>query len=243
MARGPLLFHSGLLLAAAPVVLAGLVLALATGSPAWLLSLLAVLPLQLAALPGIPGRRLSIALLGVSYHALRLVMPRGAGKSLSAECMVVEMNNRSLEKSLRGFGRDAVVLLLLPHCLQFHECVNRIVFDQTRCTRCGRCDIAGLLGLADRFGMRISIATGGSAARKAVEEIRPDLVIAVACPRDLCSGILDSAEVPVYGVLNSRPNGDCFDTRVDVMLVGSILDKISAHGGSKLPERPGQGAS
>ncbi len=243
MARGPLLFHSGLLLASAPVVLTGVVLALATGSPAWLLSLLAVLPLQLAALPGIPGRRMSMVLLGVSYHALRLVMPRRARKSLSAECMVVEMNNRSLERSLRGFGRDASVLLLLPHCLQFHECTNRIVFDQTQCTRCGRCDIAGLLALADRFGLRVSIATGGTAARKAVEESRPDLVIAVACPRDLCSGILDSADVPVYGVLNSRPNGDCFDTKVDTGLIGSILQTISAGRGSKPPERPGPGAS
>ena len=48
---------------------------------------------------------------------------------------------------------------------------------------------------------------------------RPDMIIAVACDRDLTSGIQDTYPIPVFGILNKRPNGPCYDTDVDVDLV------------------------
>lgn len=232
MARSCLLFRAGLLLASLPPAMAGLLLMKATGTAGWAAaSATALLFPQIAAsaAPALGMRRLLIRLLGISYHSLRLVMPPGAKKSLLAETMVVEVNDRALEGMLR-VGRvslgSAGVLILLPHCLQTHGCAHRIVYDHTLCTRCGACDMAALLGLAEARGVDLSIATGGTAARRAVEVAKPGMVIAVACPRDLSSGILDSPSVPVYGVLNSRPKGDCFDTRVDTALIGSVLDRM-----------------
>ncbi|MDM7994000.1 MAG: DUF116 domain-containing protein, partial [Candidatus Fermentibacter sp.] len=233
MARSVLLFRAGLLGASMPFLLVGLLLMAATGGAGWAaLSAAAVLLPQIAASASMaPGmRRLLIGLLGVSYHALRIAMPPGAKKALLAETMVVEVNDRALEGVLRSGGLTPDrVLLLLPHCLQTHVCVHRIVHDHSLCTRCGACDMAALLELAGKRGIGLSIATGGTAARRAVEEARPGMVVAVACPRDLSSGILDSASVPVYGVLNSRPNGDCFDTRVDTSLIAVSYTHLRAH--------------
>ncbi len=236
MARSDLLFRAGLLGASMPFLLVGLLLSTATGGAGWAaLSAAALLLPQIAASAAMaPGmRRLLIGLLGISYHALRIAMPPGAKKALLAETMVVEVNDRALEGILRSGGLTPDrVLLLLPHCLQTHACVHRIVHDHSLCTRCGACDMAALLELAGKRGTGLSIATGGTAARRAVEEARPGMVVAVACPRDLSSGILDSASVPVYGVLNSRPNGDCFDTRVDTSRIESVLDLML-----RLPDR------
>jgi hypothetical protein len=55
-------------------------------------------------------------------------------------------------------------------------------------------------------------------------EIRPRLVVAVACERDLTSGIRDAYPLPVIGVFNSRPEGPCFNTRIDLEAVRQALD-------------------
>ena len=47
-------------------------------------------------------------------------------------------------------------------------------------------------------------------------DIRPKGIIAVACERDLTSGIVDVGEMDVIGILIDRPNGPCIDTKVDI---------------------------
>lgn len=56
----------------------------------------------------------------------------------------------------------------------------------------------------------------GTLARQAVKKVRPKAILAVACERDLTSGIQDVFPMPVIGVLNRRPNGPCFNTSVDI---------------------------
>ena len=111
------------------------------------------------------------------------------------------------------------LLILLPHCLQNHECGVRIIWDIKKCKRCGRCKIKYLLELAEQYNVPIAVATGGTLARKVVKEVRPDAIVAVACERDLSSGIQDVYPIPVFGILNKRPNGPCFDTDVDLDMV------------------------
>ena len=91
---------------------------------------------------------------------------------------------------------------------------------------CGRCDIKDLVLLGQRFGIDISVATGGTLARKVIVEKRPQLVLAVACERDLTSGIKDCYPLPVIGVLNERPNGPCYNTIVDVSAIDAALRRI-----------------
>ena len=57
---------------------------------------------------------------------------------------------------------------------------------------------------------------GGSAARKLVKKTSPRAIIAVACERDLLSGIqFVSGEIPVIGIPNKRPRGPCKNTLID----------------------------
>ncbi|MBT9748783.1 DUF116 domain-containing protein [Desulfovibrio desulfuricans] len=106
------------------------------------------------------------------------------------------------------------LLLLLPHCVQQALCPQRLVHNPDNCQRCGKCPVGELLALRDKYGVRLAIATGGTIARRIVVQTRPRCIIAVACERDLTSGIQDSYPLPVFGVLNQRPHGPCVDTLV-----------------------------
>ncbi|MEG2004685.1 MAG: DUF116 domain-containing protein [Bilophila sp.] len=111
------------------------------------------------------------------------------------------------------------LLVLLPHCIQSSRCVHRLSYHIDNCARCGACPLRDLLELRDRFGVQLAIATGGTIARRIVVQARPKVIIAVACERDLSSGIQDTNPLPVFGVINERPHGPCLDTCVNILRV------------------------
>ena len=111
------------------------------------------------------------------------------------------------------------MLILLPHCLQNHDCAVRITGNVHNCKSCGKCKIKDLAALSEKYHVHVAVATGGTLARKIVVEKRPKIIIAVACERDLTSGIQDAYPIPVFGVFNRRPFGPCYDTDVDMNLV------------------------
>ncbi len=115
------------------------------------------------------------------------------------------------------------LLLLMPHCLQFHECQFRITGSTVHCKRCGKCPITGLVDLSEKYHVGLAVATGGTLARRIVVERRPRLIIAVACERDLSSGIQDSYPLPIFGIINQRPHGPCYDTLVNLEQVEEAL--------------------
>ncbi|MDD2420846.1 MAG: DUF116 domain-containing protein [Heliobacteriaceae bacterium] len=108
------------------------------------------------------------------------------------------------------------VLVLVPHCLQRTACRHKITLDINNCTNCGRCPVTGLRKLADRYRVKMAVVSGGTLARKVVKESNAQAVVAVACERDLTSGIQDMAGVPVLGILNDRPEGPCCNTLVNM---------------------------
>lgn len=130
----------------------------------------------------------------------------------------VAINNRLVLAEARKV-RPSKLLILLPHCLQNHECTVRITGNVENCKACGKCKIKDLVALSEKYHVSMSVATGGTLARRIVVEKKPDVIIGVACERDLTSGIQDSYPIPVYGILNRRPFGPCYDTDVD-------LDKV-----------------
>lgn len=134
----------------------------------------------------------------------------------------VAMNN-SLVASQKLSVLPERILILLPHCLQLFDCDIKVTGGIGKCARCGRCDIKELAELAERYHIDISVATGGTLARKVIVEKRPKLVIAVACERDLTSGIKDCYPLPVIGVFNDRPNGPCINTVVDTAKIEQAL--------------------
>lgn len=136
--------------------------------------------------------------------------------------------NNELVASERGRFQPHEILLLLPHCLQNSRCPRRLTYEITHCKRCGECPIDSLLALAEQYGIRIAIATGGTIARRIVVQNKPRMIIAVACDRDLSSGIQDTYPIPVFGVLNQRPFGPCLDTLVNLEQIESALLRFLA---------------
>jgi hypothetical protein len=137
----------------------------------------------------------------------------------------IAMNN-SLVTSQRMKVKPDRILVLLPHCIQLSDCEIKVTGDIHKCVMCGRCSIKGLVGIAQKYAVDISVATGGTLARKVIVEKRPKLVLAVACERDLTSGIKDCYPLPVIGILNERPFGPCFNTVVDVAKIDEALGQV-----------------
>jgi hypothetical protein len=134
----------------------------------------------------------------------------------------VEVNNQ-LVRARKTTVVDGRLLLLLPHCLQGKDCTRRITANPDSCSHCGECSVSDLLRLGDRHGIPLRIATGGTLARQAVQETRPQAIVAVACERDLTSGILDAIPLPVLGVTNERPFGPCHNTSVNLEAVEKAI--------------------
>jgi len=90
------------------------------------------------------------------------------------------------------------LLLLIPRCL------SRETLD-------------GVLGIAGKYGVPVFVATRGQLARRVIRERRPRAVVAVACERDMVSGLHDVAgKVPVLGLTMTLPSGPCKDAGLDL---------------------------
>ncbi|CCO07184.1 DUF116 domain-containing protein [Desulforamulus hydrothermalis] len=135
----------------------------------------------------------------------------------------IEVNNELVRTNQQAL-RPEQILLLAPHCLQESHCPHKVTHDINNCRRCGKCKVADLLMLRDKYGIRVGVATGGTLARKFVKEYRPRAIVAVACERDLASGIQDCSPIPVLGVLNDRPYGPCFNTSVNIAGVSRAVE-------------------
>lgn len=138
----------------------------------------------------------------------------------------VEVNNLLVKAKCRD-AKPKRILLLMPHCLQFNDCAIKITTDAYKCQACGKCKIKDLVMLANKHDVHLSVATGGTLARRRVAEAKPEAIIAVACERDLTSGIQDAYPLPVIGVLNDRPFGPCFNTSVDISKVAEALEFLA----------------
>jgi hypothetical protein len=115
------------------------------------------------------------------------------------------------------------VMILVPHCLQNSECPHKITMTVDNCKQCGKCMIGELKELAKKYQVLLKVATGGTLARRFIQQSMPLGVVAVACERDLSLGIQDTGVLPVIGVLNERPNGPCINTTVNIENVEKAL--------------------
>ncbi|MDR2503342.1 MAG: DUF116 domain-containing protein [Deltaproteobacteria bacterium] len=203
---------------ALPYITGGL-LVLTVGVISWSAFNLVLQILTGRAILGEKTRALSIRLFLPISEALGRLLgfnPRDIRRSF------IQVNNELVLKRRRAYTPEKL-LILLPHCIQNGRCSIRLSMDMGRCKRCGECDIGHLLSLVDHYGVQIAIATGGTIARRIVVDKRPHMILAVACERDLSSGIQDTYPLPVYGVLNERPHGPCRDTRVSIQRVELAL--------------------
>jgi len=135
---------------------------------------------------------------------------------------VIGLNNLSV-KGRRTRVKPGEILLLLPSCLQAAGCKQNVVGDLAECRRCGRCKIGPVLDLADRLGVAVAIAKGGRVAVQLARQPRVKAIVAVACEKELRSGIFACLPKAVIAVRNERPNGPCNETDVDVQEVERAL--------------------
>ena len=118
------------------------------------------------------------------------------------------------------------ILVMSPHCLQNSSCQYKVTNDINNCRKCGKCNVDNLLQLQEKYGINLRIVSGGTLARMAIKEVRPKAIVAVACERDLVSGLNDIRHIPVVAVINQRPNGPCIDTSVDIDEVERAIQSL-----------------
>lgn len=116
----------------------------------------------------------------------------------------------------------------MPHCLQDSECKVKITHHVENCKLCGKCPIKELIEISGRYGVDLAVATGGTIARRIVLERRPDLIIAVACERDLTSGIQDTTPFPFTGFSTNVLSGPASIPGVSLERVDAVLQEIAA---------------
>lgn len=111
-------------------------------------------------------------------------------------------------------GRQNVrrLLILLPRCLR----------KEAR---------AELTSRLSGNNFKIYTAAGGEEAREAIRQYRPTAILAIACERDLMSGIKDVADkIPVLGIPNKRPEGPCKNTEFSIAELEEALKILSGDG-------------
>lgn len=99
---------------------------------------------------------------------------------------------------VRAGIRPDELLLLIPRCLD-------------------KAGMQGVMSVAARYGVPLFVAARGRYAREMITRTRPRAVVAIACERDLVSGIHDVAtRLPVLGTTLGLPEGPCKNTTVDL---------------------------
>lgn len=127
----------------------------------------------------------------------------------------VDVNNILVQSNNARYLPENV-LVLLPHCLQDSVCQYKITNDIGNCRQCGKCCIGEIKEIAEDTGVKVAVATGGTLARSIVASTKPEIILSVACERDLTSGIADVGKLPVIGMINERPYGPCHNTTINV---------------------------
>ena len=164
-----------------------------------------------------------------AWHVINFIYPLAIflGKMfdiprVKIEQSFIEVSNHLVRKQGVKVPADRI-MILTPHCIQLDTCTFKITRNIENCHQCGGCGVGDLVALSNKYGVHLAVATGGTLARQVVKAIRPKAIVAVACERDLTSGIQDVFPLPVLGVLNERPNGPCFNTRVDIAKVEEAI--------------------
>src|SRR3989338_4306261 len=134
--------------------------------------------------------------------------------------------NNSLVRALKRWDNKEKLLVLLPRCIQNSSCKQKVAEDINNCKDCGKCVITEFKALSKEYRFHINVATGGSLARKVVYKLRPSSILAVACERELVSGIHDTGSIRVFAIQNLRPEGPCKNTTVDMDKVRDAIKFI-----------------
>lgn len=196
-----------------------------------IIAMVVVLAAMIAVFAAVTTKRIHPKMVLPVKIGMKLVLPfalfaAGLGKKDKdgIRSLFIDINNLCVQAGNIKKSPDKV-LLLLPHCLQDSGCGLKITGDINNCRKCGRCTIGVISDMAEEKGVKAVVVTGGTAARAVIDREKPEIVLSVACERDLSTGISEVTSIPVIGVLNQRSYGPCENTTVDV---DSLRDKLES---------------
>jgi hypothetical protein len=160
----------------------------------------------------LPWVRTDRALLALLPKSVWLGKKFGIGRDRVSNSFI-KVHNILLKASPNRLSAERL-LILLPRCLG-------------RATRSQILD--RLVGLA----AKIVTASGGEEARKAIHEHQPSVILAIACERDLISGLKDVADrIPVLAIPNRRPQGPCKNTELPIEELDAALRFLAERKGA-----------
>ena len=145
--------------------------------------------------------------------------------SLKLLNFVIDKNNKIVLKNFKN--KPNKILLLLPKCLQYFSCDKNIIESVDNCQQCGRCKIKDILQISKKYNLNLKVAPGGHLAKMYVEQINPDIVIAVACQFELIVGLKEVSNYDVIAIPNIIVEKPCVNTDVEIKKIESFIQYIS----------------
>ena len=171
-----------------------------------------------------------LALIGVSYATGRAILPeRLAERGPFLKTMYLAARAGELLGVQRDWTGHASVVVFdrLAWARSRKVTANELLILIPRCL--SRASLDGVLDIAKRYNVAAFVATRGQLARRAIRERRPRAVVAVACERDMVSGLHDVAgKIPVLGLTMTLPNGPCKDAALDLAKMEEFVRKFVA---------------
>jgi len=118
------------------------------------------------------------------------------------------------------------LLILFSYCLQNSECPQKILVTLANCKRCGKCAVKSILELGEKYKVRCVVASGGAMALEKVKASGAEVIIAIACEKELSLGIKGVFPKPVAAIPNKRPKGPCKDCDVEPEKIEQALRSL-----------------
>ena len=168
-----------------------------------------------------------LALIGLSYVTDRALLP---GRFAERGLLLKTLRLASRVGEMFGVQRDwtdnaaIVVYNRLAWAREWRVRANELLILIPRCL--SRTALDGVMDIAKRYDVATFVATRGAYARQVIRERRPKAVVAVACERDMVSGLHDVAgRLPVLGLTMQLPNGPCKDASLDLVKMEEFVRK------------------
>jgi hypothetical protein len=168
-----------------------------------------------------------LGLIGLSYVTDRALLPsRFAERGLLLKTLRLSSRVGEVFGVQRDWTDNAAVAVYnrLAWSREWRVRANEMLILIPRCL--SRAALDGVMDIAKRYDVATFVATRGAYARQAIRERRPKAVVAVACERDMISGLRDVAgRLPVLGLTMQLPNGPCKDASLDLAKMEEFVKK------------------
>lgn len=166
--------------------------------------------------------------MGTAMDEKESVFTRGENALSEGEAQsLFEQINRTHRAYFMDLDRQDISLFL-PHCLKSRECPAGTDDEGLHCRKCGRCAMATLVSEAEKSGVRVFCAPGGSLIKALVMKYRPKAVMGVACWKEILLAFELLWDKGIFLQVFPLERDGCFETGVDPEPILSFLSELAA---------------